>query len=214
MQSNYKFHWLHPKIETRATDICGDGLFTSHKIRAGERLLVFGGYVLTVEEESLLPGKMGDNGVQIAKDLVICATRPDDWGGENFLNHSCDPNAGFRGQIVVVAMRDIRKHEQISIDYAMVLHRPPRGPAYRMKCLCGAANCRGLVTDNDWKIEALQVKYRGWFQPYLQAEIDRPHAALPVAASSKQQAASSKQQATNPDRHPLYQEEVARAAKA
>jgi hypothetical protein len=30
-----------------------------------------------------------------------------------------------------------------------------------------------VVTDNDWKIAALQEKYRGWFQPFLQGEIDR-----------------------------------------
>jgi hypothetical protein len=94
-------------------------------------------------------------------------------GGENFLNHSCDPNAGFKGQIVLVAMRDIQKDEQITIDYAMVLHKAPKGSAYRMQCLCGAATCRLLVTENDWKIKTLQVKYRGWFQPYLQEEIDR-----------------------------------------
>lgn len=191
MRSNDKFHWLHPKIETRATGSCGDGLFASRKIKEGERLLVFGGYILTVEEESLLPGKMADNGVQIANDLVICSTRPDEWGGENFLNHCCEPNAGFRGQIVLIAMRDIRKNEQITIDYAMVLHKPPKGPAYRMKCLCGAATCRGLVTDDDWKIKALQVKYRGWFQPYLQHEINCRYPAQPVATSNKQQATSA-----------------------
>jgi hypothetical protein len=181
MDNTYQFHWLHPKIEPRAAGTCGDGLFTSRKIRAGERLLVFGGYVMTVEEESLLPGKLGDNGVQIAKDLVICSAQPNEWGGGNFLNHSCDPNAGFKGQIVLVAMRDIQKNEQITIDYAMVLHKSSKGPAYRMKCLCGAASCRHLITENDWKIEALQVKYRGWFQPYLQEEIDRQSTTRPVA---------------------------------
>jgi hypothetical protein len=82
MDNTYKFHWLHPNIEARTTGTCGDGLFTSRKIRAGARLLVFGGYVMTVEEESLLPGKLGDNGVQIAKDLVLCSAQPNEWGGK------------------------------------------------------------------------------------------------------------------------------------
>ncbi len=170
---DFKFHWLHPDVESHATGTHGDGLYAVRGITAGECVLIFGGYILTVEQEAQLAGKLSDNGVQIAKNLVICSTRPEEWGGENFLNHSCEPNAGFKGQIAVVAMRDIRSGEQITIDYAMVLFHPQRGPAYRLDCLCGTPSCRGRVTDNDWKIEALQERYRGFFQPYLQDEIER-----------------------------------------
>lgn len=52
----------------------------------------------------------------------------------------------------------------------MVLYHSPRGPAYQLTRLCGAPTCRGVVTDNDWKHKALQEKYRGYFQPYLEAE--------------------------------------------
>ena len=93
--------------------------------------------------------------------------------GGDFLNHSCEPNAGFKGQIAIVAMRDIGSGEQITIDYAMVLYHSPHGPAYQLDCRCGAPTCRGVVTDDDWKIEALQERYRGWFQPFLQQEIER-----------------------------------------
>jgi hypothetical protein len=81
MHNKHHFHWLHPKVSPGTTNTSGDGLFATGKIKAGERILVFGGYVLTVEEESQLPGKLGDNGVQIAKDLVICSIRPQEWGG-------------------------------------------------------------------------------------------------------------------------------------
>lgn len=168
-----QFHWLNPKVEPRTTRTHGDGLFAKHKLKQGECVLIFGGYILTVEQESQLAGKLSDNGVQIAKDLVICSTRAEEWGGENFLNHSCEPNAGFNGQIAVVAMRDIAKDEEITIDYAMVLHKAGKGPAYRLECLCGARTCRKVVTENDWKKPELQRKYRGYFQPYLAAEIEK-----------------------------------------
>lgn len=169
--NDYPFHWLHPNVESRATGTHGDGLFAVRSIEAVECVLVFGGYILTVEQESQLAGKLSDNGVQVAKNLVICSTRTEEWGGENFLNHSCEPNAGFKGQIAVVAMRDIAKGEEITIDYAMVLHKASKGPAYRLECLCGAEACRGVITENDWKNPALQKKYHGYFQPYLEAEI-------------------------------------------
>jgi hypothetical protein len=36
-----------------------------------------------------------------------------------FINHSCDPNVGFAGDIVLVAMRDIRQGEELTADYAL-----------------------------------------------------------------------------------------------
>jgi hypothetical protein len=175
--NEFKFHWLNPRIEPRPTTPPppppprGDGLFAASRLKKGDCLLMIGGYILTVEEESRLTGKSADNGVQIAKNLVLCTVRPEEWGGVNYLNHSCEPNAGFNGQIALVALRDIAKDEEISIDYAMVLHKADKGPTYRLACLCGASTCRGVVTENDWKIAALQEKYHGYFQPYLAAEI-------------------------------------------
>ena len=36
-----------------------------------------------------------------------------------FLNHSCEPNVGFGGNIVLVAMSDIEAGEELSTDYAL-----------------------------------------------------------------------------------------------
>lgn len=173
MKENFKFHWLNPKVEARKTEQCGDGLFAKQKIKKGERVLIVGGYILTVEEEANLVGKCQDSGVQITKDLVICTTTEKEYGGYSFLNHRCEPNAGFSGQIFLVAMRDIEKNEEITIDYAMVLHKASKGPTYKLKCLCGAKKCRGTISENDWKNKDLQKKYKGYFQPYLQNEIDK-----------------------------------------
>ena len=36
-----------------------------------------------------------------------------------FINHSCEPNVGFAGNIVLVAMRDISTGEELTTDYAL-----------------------------------------------------------------------------------------------
>ena len=36
-----------------------------------------------------------------------------------FINHSCEPNVGFAGDIVLVAMRDISPGEELTTDYAL-----------------------------------------------------------------------------------------------
>lgn len=90
-----------------------------------------------------------------------------------FVNHSCDPNAGFNGQIFMVAMRDIKKDEEIVYDYAMLMHANKRSNSYfKMKCKCGSKMCRGFITENDWKISELQKRYDGYFQWYLQEKIN------------------------------------------
>jgi len=39
--------------------------------------------------------------------------------GMLFINHSCEPNVGFAGNTVLVAMRDISPGEELTSDYAL-----------------------------------------------------------------------------------------------
>jgi enoyl-CoA hydratase/carnithine racemase len=57
-----------------------------------------------------------------------------------FINHSCDPNVGFRGQVVYVAMRDIAAGEELCHDYSM-----ERSDDYTLDCHCGSPLCRGRI---------------------------------------------------------------------
>ena len=65
------------------------------------------------------------------------------------VNHSCDPNVGYRdnlnGGMDYFAFKDIHHGDEIVGDYAMgnykVDHMPP--------CKCGALQCRGKITG--WK---------------------------------------------------------------
>ena len=67
----------------------------------------------------------------------------------------------------IVAMRDIEPGEVLSYDYAC-----SDGTDYdEFECGCGAARCRGKVTGQDWMLPELQLRYRGYFSPYLQARI-------------------------------------------
>ena len=68
-------------------------------------------------------------------------------------------------------MRNIKKNEQITFDYAMTLFKSKNGPNYKLKCFCGEKNCRKFITNNDWKLKKLQKKYKGYFQYYLEEKI-------------------------------------------
>ncbi|MFH1253379.1 MAG: SET domain-containing protein-lysine N-methyltransferase [Candidatus Uhrbacteria bacterium] len=60
-----------------------------------------------------------------------------------FVNHSCCPNVGFGVPGQVVAMRQIKKDEEIVIDYSITEGTAKK---WKLKCHCLAKNCRGIIT--------------------------------------------------------------------
>jgi hypothetical protein len=81
-------------------------------------------------------------------------------------NHSCNANSGLRGEITGVAMRNIKKDEEITFDYAFIDNEDNI-----FDCTCGEPNCRKKITGYDWKIKELQDKYFDYFASYLKEKI-------------------------------------------
>ena len=167
------FSWLSSNVVAKKTDKIGNGIFAVEDIKKDDLIAIFGGYIISLEDELKLPEKFRDQGVQISDDFVLTIKKESEIEDGGYFNHNCDPNAGFRGQIFLVAMKNIKKHEEITFDYAMVLYSSKKGIPYNMKCLCESDNCRSFITDNDWKLPELQKKYSGYFQLYLQEKINK-----------------------------------------
>jgi len=92
----------------------------------------------------------------------------DEYDGVMMLvNHSCEPNVGVGGNVLLVSMRDIAAAEELTIDYALFLG----DPGFAMACRCGTAACRAVVKGTDWMRAGLQERYRGWFSWWLQRKI-------------------------------------------
>lgn len=162
------FSWHSPKTEVKESSSHGKGNFAVQNIQKGELLMVFGGYIMTRTEERALPEEINDNGIFVTPDLVIGIRNLSEIEGATYVNHSCEPNAGIKGQIFLVAMRDIATGEEITFDYAMALHRSPGNPPYSFACTCVTKTCRKQITDTDWQLPELQKKYAGYFQYYLE----------------------------------------------
>jgi SET domain-containing protein len=164
--------WFNPKLISKKLSNIGEGVFTAKDIKKGELLTIFGGYVIPLSEEKELPDDYRDSGIQISDEFVLSSLNSKEL--TDLYNHSCNPNSGIKGQIFLVAMRNIKKSEQITFDYAMCLFDNKKvGFSYNVKCLCGSKNCRGDITGNDWKKKELQKKYNGYFQYYLQEKINK-----------------------------------------
>ena len=75
--------------------------------------------------------------------------------------------AGIRGQITLVALRDIAVGEEITFDYAM-----SDGCDYdEFDCGCAARKCRGRITGEDGCKPELIERYRGYRSSYLDARL-------------------------------------------
>ncbi|MGH3480630.1 MAG: SET domain-containing protein-lysine N-methyltransferase [Nocardioidaceae bacterium] len=90
-----------------------------------------------------------------------------------FLNHSCEPNVGFGGNVMLVAMRDIAAGAELTTDYALFDDYDGS-----MECQCGRPACRGRIDGHDWQRPELQERYRGLLR--LVHRADRVRTAVPA----------------------------------
>ena len=81
------------------------------------------------------------------------------------LNHSCDPNVWFCGE-VLVTRRPITAGEELTYDYATGTTE------LAMVCHCETYRCRQMIEGTDWQIPQRQQRYAGHWAPRLQQLID------------------------------------------
>lgn len=158
-----KLSYISPKAAVRESPIHGRGLFAVEPFAAGEVVCVKGGHIFDGRKLREVQAELGPAEIQIGEDLFIGPLAADEREGSMiFSNHSCRPNIGVKGQIVFVAMRDIAAGEELTHDWAMT-----DDDTYEMACNCGAPECRGVLTGQDWRRKDLQARYEGYLSWYL-----------------------------------------------
>jgi SET domain-containing protein len=144
------------------THAFGKGLFALRPIAAGTPLFGEDEWadeaerqsfitITTLEFNALPPGRrevFARFGYNTASDAITGTFHPDAVRHPtNFTNHCCDPNAGYDGADAIAALRPIAAGEEIRMDYGTFSFSFD----HAFTCRCGAANCRGKVTANDWR---------------------------------------------------------------
>lgn len=145
------------------SEVEGKGLFARRTIQAGEVLIVYGGRLIGDAELGAL-GPHSTLAVAEGQHLVQAQDDP-----AQYVNHSCDSNAWLRDQITLIARRPIETGDEVTLDYALVTSQSD----WDMCCDCGASNCRGTITGNDWQQPILQRRYTGHFSPFINERIRR-----------------------------------------
>ena len=157
-----------PSIVVRSDTLSGRGVVALEKIHRDEIVAIKAGHIVRADELARINQEVGDFALQIDETFYLSPrslAEVDDM--TVFINHSCDPNVGFRGQVVYVALRDIEIGEELCHDYAM-----ERSDDYALDCHCGSPLCRQTISGNDWKLPELQARYGHYFSIYLWKKIN------------------------------------------
>ena len=142
----------------------GKGIFAKENLAKGTIILKIKGphlnftETLEMNEESYC--------LQVGIDQYIIPQ-----GSFRYSNHSCDPNAGINFRFELVALRDIRRGEEICWDYSTsMLERH-----WTMDCNCGSPLCRALIADFDLLPKQIQQFYRrkGIVLPFIEDYVSR-----------------------------------------
>lgn len=158
---------LSPKVEIRDRSLNGKGIFAKENISKGEIVFIKGGHILT--RKQIFTSGIINSYFPISDEYYLGAiNKEEEEKIKLYQNHSCNPNVGLHGEITFVAMRNIKKDEELTVDYAFIDNED-----YSFKCTCGCDNCRGTITGFDWKIKYLQEKYYDFFAQYLKDKIDK-----------------------------------------
>jgi SET domain-containing protein len=146
------------KVHVKESISHGKGVFASDRISAGERILVFTGPILARAEV-----REDDYHLQIGPNTYLGPSGEID----DYVNHSCEPNAAFSGGPYLVALRQIEPGEEITCDYSTAIDEDDFGG---FPCQCGAKGCRGIVHSFRHLDPNTQERLKPYVLPYLAAQ--------------------------------------------
>jgi len=156
----------------KKSPIQGNGVFALRSFRKGKRICTMEGKPITIAElrrRFLSNKRISCDAFQTGVRTYIELKRP-----YIYFNHSCRPSTGVKGRRTLMALRDIKKGEEITYDYSATEWTPQDYIEYDhtvwpMSCRCGVPECRGRIGCFPYMPKQLQQKYvrSGVIQSYI-----------------------------------------------
>lgn len=167
---SYEFIQTH----VEDSDVHGKQLITDVHIQKGSTVAIDGGVVTTSVADLPADKRFA---VAFHSGLFLAPASYEKPENLCFINHSCTANLARIGGLVFIAKQDIKKGEELSIDYAPLVSHLPE---WKMTCECGAATCRKLITGLDWKNPRLaQELFMEWL-PEIQRRLSENYQNEPA----------------------------------
>lgn len=152
-------------IEVRETFNRGKSLFAKHDFKKDDVVFVASGKIVNYYTQYTIP---------ISRDLMIEPRTPKG-NPVQYICHSCDPNLGIKNRTLFVAMRDIKKDEELLVHYGFLgdefgKEMTEDGEAnakFDLTCSCGAPNCAGIFRGYKDFTPEEREKYKEYISDYL-----------------------------------------------
>ncbi len=145
------------KLYVRNAGKKGRGVFATTRIPKGDAVLSFRGeerWIWDIQEE------LWQYAFQVDYDRYIVPRRHSHgW----FLNHSCEPNCGIHGRTTIVALHDISKGEEVTVDYSTNVG----WDGFGMNCQCGETRCRRLIRSYRYLTDERKAYYGRYVSQFL-----------------------------------------------
>ena len=145
------------RIQTRRSNVHGNGVFAVQDLAEGETLIEYKGEVINWKEalrrhphDPAQPNHTFyfhiDDGRVIDGNVKGNDAR--------WINHSCEPNCEadeVDGRVYIKALRNISAGEELNYDYGLIIDEPYTPKLLsEFPCWCGSEQCRGtLLTPKD-----------------------------------------------------------------
>lgn len=147
-------------IVVKSSGIHNKGIFAKTDIPKGTKIIEYVGEKITKKESE----KRGDMVIEESKNdktkgsvYIFELNKKYDIDGyplyntARWINHSCDPNCeteNINGHIWIIAIKDIKKGEELSYDYGYCLECYEDHP-----CKCGSKSCVGYIVSEEHRIK-------------------------------------------------------------
>jgi len=161
--------WLSPKCRAGESSLAGIGLFARESFAAGELVAVWGGVIYTAAEIDALGvtfPHFRTHPFEVTEGFFMGSTSNTAIDDAERFNHSCDPNVGVKGQVIVLARRAIACGEELTFDYETTDVSP-----MPFECRCGVAECRGRIDGSAWQSAAFQKRHAGWISWFITEKV-------------------------------------------
>jgi len=123
------------KLYLGRTSGTGEGLFAKVNFKKGNLIFTWEG----VLKKGRYPCYVGDRWLQIEKCQWIAPLR-NNLG--LYINHSYNPNSGIKNSVKIVAMKNIRRGEEVTFDYST----SESENGWYLICHCKNKNCRRILS--------------------------------------------------------------------
>ena len=136
-------------------------------------MAVWGGKIYTsaeVNQLSTVFSQFSTHTVSVFPGYYLGSENLFEFDDAELFNHSCNANIGVKGQIILVARREIKSGEELTFDYDTT-----EMAADPFQCQCGSDQCRKIIDGSAWNDPQFVKDNKEYLSWYILDRIDKKH---------------------------------------